>query len=71
MKRDTAYLQQHREKLLELYPEQWVAIFDEQVVGVAPEFDHLLDSLQARGVPVGQVLIEHLTRKEGLLILLE
>lgn len=68
-KRDTAYYEQHREELLEQYPEQWVAIFNQQVVGAAPEYEQLLDHLQARGVPVGQALVEHLTSKDELLIL--
>lgn len=68
-RRDTAYYERHREELLEQYPEQWVAIFKEQVVGAAPEFDQLLDRLQGRGIPVGQALVEHLTRKDELLIL--
>jgi hypothetical protein len=34
-KKDTAYYEAHHEKLLKKYPEQWVAIFDQQVVGVA------------------------------------
>lgn len=68
-KRDTAYFEQHREELLEQYPEQWVAVFNQQVVGADPDFDRLLDGLQARGIPVGQVPVELLTRKDELLIL--
>ncbi len=68
-KRDTKYYQDHQEELLEQYPEQWVGIFNEQVVGTAPDFDQLLDDLQAKGIPVGKTLVEHLTRKDELLIL--
>lgn len=67
--RDTAYYEQHREELLEKYPEQWVAIFNEQVVGASPDFYALLDGLQAKGVPVGQALVEFVTREDVLLIL--
>ena len=57
--RDIDYLETHREELLDRYPEQWIAIFNEQV----------LDGLSAKGVPPGQGLVEHLTRHDELLIL--
>lgn len=69
LKRDMEYFEAHQEELLEQYSEQWVAIFQEQVAGASPDFDRLLDDLQARGVPVGQVLIERVTRHDELLIL--
>ena len=68
-KRATAYYEAHREELLEQYPEQWVAIFNQQVVGASPDFDQLLDDIEGKGVRVGQVLVEYLTRKDELLIL--
>ncbi|MBI4499142.1 MAG: hypothetical protein HY689_14730 [Chloroflexi bacterium] len=68
LKRDMDYFEAHREELLEQYPEQWVAIFHEQVLGAGPDFDRLLDDLQARGIPVGQVLIERVTRHDELLV---
>jgi len=54
---------------LKKYPEQWVAIFDQQVAGASPDFENLLDDLQAKGYSVGQVLVEHLTTHDELLIL--
>ncbi len=68
-KRDTAYYEAHYEELLEQYSEQWVAIYNQQVVGASPDFDQLLDDLEARGVPPGKGLIEYLTRKEEIWIL--
>lgn len=68
-KRDTAYYEALRPHLLEEYPEQWIAIFQEQVVGVAPDVEQLLTDLKARGIPVGRALVEHVTRHDELLIL--
>ena len=51
------------------HPEQWVAIFDQQVAGASPDFENLLDDLQAKGYSVGQVLVEHLITHDELLIL--
>lgn len=50
------------------YPDEWVAIFDQQVASGSPDFEKLLDDLQAKGYSVGQVL-EHLTTHDELLIL--
>ena len=66
---DTDYLRTHWEELLQQYPEQWVAILNREVVGVAPNFDQLLTDLQTTGVPIGRARIEHLTRDEDLLVL--
>ena len=68
-KRDTQYYEAHREELLTKYPEQWVAVFNQQVVGAAPDFEQLLAMLEQNGIPVERTLIEHMTRKEELLIL--
>ena len=68
-KRDTQYYEAHREELLTQYPEQWVAVFNQQVVGAAPDFEQLLALLEQSGIPVERTLIEHVTRKEELLIL--
>ena len=68
-RKDTAYYEAHHEELLKKYPEQWVAIFDQQVAGASPDFEKLLDDLQTKGYSVGQVLVEHLTTHDELLIL--
>lgn len=68
-RKDTAYYEAHREELLQQYPEQWAAIFDERVVGVASDVEHLLEKLKAKGIPPGKGLVEHLTRNDELLIL--
>ena len=68
-KKDMYYYEAHREELLEQHPEQWVAIFNENVVDVAPEADQLLKDLKDQGIPAEHVFVQHLTRKDELLIL--
>ncbi len=68
-KKDTAYYEAHHEELLKKYPEQWVAIFDEQVVGTAKTLNRLIARLQKKGVPRGRAFVEYVTGKEDLLIL--
>ena len=67
--KDGQFLDVHYEELLEEYPEQWVAVFDEKVVGAGPDFDRLLDDLQARGLPLGRIVIEKVTAEEEVWIL--
>ncbi len=68
MERNRLFYEAHREELLRQYPEQWVAIFEERVVGVNEEFDRLLEDLRARGVPVEFARFEHLTTKDDILL---
>jgi hypothetical protein len=69
-RKDTGYYEAHHEELLEKYPEQWVAIFDQQVVGAGPDYEQLLTELGEKGVPIERALFKHLTQKEELWILI-
>jgi hypothetical protein len=58
-----AYLEAHRDELLEQYPEHWVVIYQRQLVGVASNLDQLttlLDHLQDTGIGISEVLVEYL-----------
>jgi hypothetical protein len=68
-KQDVAYYESHREELLEKHPEQWVAIFNRNVVGVAPDLEVLLHNLEKQGLSTAQALVKHVTRREDVLIL--
>ncbi len=68
-KRDTQYYEVHWDELLERYPEQWVSIFNEQVVAASPNLDEVLSQKKAKGVPAGHGLVEYVTTKEDVLIL--
>ncbi len=66
---DIDYYQTHWGELLSEYPEQWVAIFNERVVGASTGLDELLAKVKRKGIPVGRCLVEYVTAKEELLIL--
>jgi len=68
-RKDAEYYEAHRAELLQQYPEQWVAIFNQQVVAADQDFDRVLDEVEGRGLPVGRVFIQRLTAKDELLIL--
>jgi Family of unknown function (DUF5678) len=66
---DTDYLRTHLKELLDRYPEQWIAIYNREVVGAATDFDSLLAELKKTGIPIGQALVEQMTRQDDQLIL--
>jgi hypothetical protein len=68
-RQDALYFQQHRQELLTRYPDRWIAIYHQQVVGAAKDHKRLRQQLERKGIPPGQVFREYLTDKEDLLIL--
>ena len=68
-RKDTAYYETHHEELLEKYPEQWVGIFDQQVVGASSDYEQLLADVEKEGVAIERTLFKHFTKKEELWIL--
>ena len=67
--RDAEYFDQHRQEFLQQYPEQWVAVYHQQVVGAAKDPKRLIKQLERKGIPPGRVFREYVTDKEDLLIL--
>ena len=65
---DADYLEDHFEELLAQYAGQWVAIYQQQVVGAAVELADLLAALTERGIPAGQALVEFVAGQEELLV---
>ncbi len=68
-KRDRQYYEAHRVELLEHYPDQWVTIYNEQVVAASPDLHELILKKKAKGVPAGQGLVEYVTTKDDVFIL--
>lgn len=65
---DAEYFDAHHQEFLDRYPEQWVAVYDRQVVGADADFYTLLDELKAKGVPLEKAVIERVTREEEVWI---
>lgn len=68
-RKDAEYFDEHRQEFLRQYPEQWVAVYHQQVVGAAADPKRLIKQLERKGIPPGQVFREYVTEKEDLLIL--
>ena len=68
-KKDTTFYEAHYEELLQKYPDRWVAIYNEQVVGNAKDLNRLIAQLHKKRIPQGRAFVEYVTDKEDLLIL--
>lgn len=60
---DTQYFDSHYQEFLNEYPEQWVAVYNQEVVGTGPQFRPLLKQLKAQGVNLSKVVIERVSRE--------
>lgn len=65
---DAAYFAAHQQELLRAYPDAWVAIHAERVVGVAPDLVRLMDALWSLGVPPEEAYVQHLATDPAVLI---
>ncbi len=54
---DTLFFNDHHREIRRLHPDQWVAVYDKQVVGADEDLRRLLKGLKARGYPPGKSLI--------------
>jgi hypothetical protein len=68
-RKDALYFDRHREELLQRYPDRWVAIYNQEVVGTAKDLERLIHQLEKKGLSPGQVYRGHLSTTEELLIL--
>jgi hypothetical protein len=66
---DALYVDEHRDELLQRYPESWVAVLHRQVVADDRDPKRLLKKLEKKGIAPGRVYRAHLSNKEELLIL--
>jgi len=66
--RNVEFGQAHYDELLERYPEQWVAMYDEAVVGTGPDKQQLINELRQHGVPPEQTYFNFFTHDDTILI---
>ena len=51
---DRIYMDAHSAEWLEQYPEMFVAVYQERMVGAAPTAEELAEQLKGEGVPPGR-----------------
>jgi len=69
-KRDVVYFEANYSKLLQRHPDQWIAIYDQKVVGISSGLNDLLDQIERAGISPGLAFTEYLSTQEEVLILI-
>jgi hypothetical protein len=67
--RDVEYYEAHYLELLAQYPDQWIAIINQEVVGASDDAFELVAELKAGGIPADEVLRRHMGTGSELLTL--
>ena len=59
---DVTYFNTNYQEFLNHHPEQWVAVYKQEVVGTNARHRELLKELKAKGIPLSKVVIQRVTR---------
>jgi hypothetical protein len=65
---DGQWFSDHYEELAKKYPDQWVAVYNQEVVGASPDSDALFAALKKKGVPINHAFFKYLSSEEELWI---
>ncbi len=60
--RDLAFIDENRDKLLEDYGENWVAVYELKVIAHGKHYNNVLSQLERNNMPVGQIPIRYLSK---------
>jgi len=64
-----SYVDSNREKLLKQYPNQWIAVFKDQVIAADEDLRNLVNTLRRSGTQLEQVAVELLTSEQNPILL--
>jgi len=68
-KRDCEFIEYHHEELLKKYPNEWVAVYDVEVIDTDKDFLALLRRLKQKGAPTNKMVIRFMDTDPKPLIL--
>ncbi len=66
--RDGEYVQRHRAELLSQYPDMWIGVYEQKLVGAATTIGELIRQIEDKGLAPGYVYRQYLATKEEDLI---
>lgn len=61
---DLAYFDKNQGKLLEIYNENWVAVYKSEVVAHSKRYNDILAQIEKRGLPEEQLVIKFISSRE-------
>ena len=62
--KDSKWFRDHYDEVKAQYPDQWIGVFHEKVVGASPDYRTLFKELKAKGYNLGNVYFRHIRIKE-------
>ena len=65
-RRSREFMAAHYHELFRQYPDQWVGVYLEEVVAVAPTLPELLEKGEAKGVPRGIMRVRFMNPNRGI-----
>ena len=65
-RRSIEFMAAHYHELFRQYPDQWVGVYREEVVAVAPTLPELLEKGEAKGVPRGIMRVRFMNTNRGI-----
>jgi ribosomal protein L20 len=63
---DVAYIEKNKEELLKQYNDNWVAVFNSNIVAYGKNFKGFIKSIKKAGVPLDKVTVEYISRRKEL-----
>lgn len=57
------------QRLIKVYPSQWIGVYREKVVENAGTLDELIERLKERDIPLGETIIRFISEEQPMLIL--
>lgn len=66
--KDFDFYTDNYEYLVERYPNQWIAIYGEQVVAFAPDYFEMEDQVEAKGIGFNETIREYVSDNREFLI---
>ncbi len=61
---DALWFGERYEELRSLYPDQWVGVYNKEVVGAHEDAELLMDDLQSRNVPIENTYFKFMSSKD-------
>ena len=66
--KDVEFFNKNSQEIMKQYPEQWIGILGQKVVGAAPDIYDLMAQLKEKGIAQDVVLWQHMTKEETLML---
>lgn len=59
-----SFIDDNRKELLSKYDGNWVAVYNSNVVAHAKEYEELVDKIERKGLPIGELAIKFISSRK-------